>query len=162
MTERSYETSEIRVRWQPSRCIHSAMCLDALPEVFDTSRLPWVDVTAADADLIAGAIRRCPSGALSYERVDGSAGEEPSVPTTVVPIRNGPLYVRGRIDLRDESGNELDVGYRVALCRCGQSQNQPFCDLTHRRLGFRSRAPEVGQERRDAESPDDIRQLGQR
>ena len=162
MTERSYETSELRVRWQPSRCVHSAVCLDALPKVFDTSRRPWVDLSAADAQRIAEAIRACPSGALSYERADGSSGEEPSIPTTIVPARNGPLYVRGRVEILDEWGNELDVGYRMALCRCGQSANQPFCDLSHRRTGFRSQAAEVAAERRDADSPEDIRRLGQR
>jgi uncharacterized Fe-S cluster protein YjdI/CDGSH-type Zn-finger protein len=130
VTERSYQTDAIRVRWRSDRCIHSAICLDSLPEVFDATRRPWVEVTAADPDRIAETIRRCPSSALRYERLDGAPDEEPDEPPSIVPTRNGPLHVRGRIEIRDEQGEILDTGYRVALCRCGYSRNQPFCDLS--------------------------------
>ena len=160
MTERTYETEAIRVRWRPDRCIHSAICLDSLPEVFDTRRRPWVDVTAADAERIAETIRRCPTSALTYERLDGTPGEEPDDPPSITPTRNGPLYVRGRIEIRDEHDERLDAGYRAALCRCGHSRGQPFCDLTHRLIRFRSSAPEISGDREQARSPDDIRQAG--
>ena len=160
MTERSYETEAIRVRWRPDRCIHSAICLDSLPDVFDTKRRPWVDVTAADAERIAETIRRCPSSALTYERLDGAPGEEPDDPPSIVPTRNGPIHMRGRIEIRDERGEILDAGHRAALCRCGQSRSQPFCDLTHRLIGFRSSAPAIAEDREQARSPDDIRRIG--
>lgn len=158
MAERSYGTDAIRVRWRSDRCIHSAICLDALPEVFDARRRPWVDVTAADADRIADTIRRCPTSALTYERLDGVPQEEPDEPTTITPTRHGPLYVRGRVDVRDEQGNPLDAGFRAALCRCGHSRNQPFCDLSHRLARFRSSSPAIAERRERAESPDDISQ----
>jgi uncharacterized Fe-S cluster protein YjdI/CDGSH-type Zn-finger protein len=160
VTERSYQTDAIRVRWRSDRCIHSAICLDSLPEVFDATRRPWVEVTAADPDRIAETIRRCPSSALRYERLDGAPDEEPDEPPSIVPTRNGPLHVRGRIEIRDEQGEILDTGYRVALCRCGYSRNQPFCDLSHRLARFRSSAPMVTEGRVRADSPDDIRRAG--
>lgn len=46
---------------------------------------------------------------------------------------NGPYLVTGEFKLRDSEGNEFKVeGENMALCRCGQSANKPFCDGTHR------------------------------
>ncbi len=44
MVFREYSTDEIVVRWDSSRCIHTAMCLQALPQVFDVGRSPWIDL----------------------------------------------------------------------------------------------------------------------
>ena len=53
-------------------------------------------------------------------------------------LANGPLLVHGKIELVDADGNPFDIGGRekVALCRCGQSQNKPLCDGAHGRCGF--------------------------
>jgi CDGSH-type Zn-finger protein len=53
----------------------------------------------------------------------------------VAPWPNGPLFVRGRIRIETAS-DEVREATRVALCRCGQSANNPFCDGTHRDIGF--------------------------
>jgi CDGSH-type Zn-finger protein len=51
---------------------------------------------------------------------------------------NGPLLVTGPITLVDPDGNAFDIAGKetVALCRCGQSKNKPFCDGTHKVCGF--------------------------
>jgi CDGSH-type Zn-finger protein len=51
---------------------------------------------------------------------------------------NGPYKVVGPITLLDAEGVpfELPPGTAVALCRCGYSANKPFCDASHRRIGF--------------------------
>lgn len=139
---RSYETDAITVRWDSSRCIHTGNCLQALPRVFDTQRRPWVDVAAADADAVAAAVERCPTGALRYERRDGRAGEVPPRPTTVVPIVDGPLVVTGDLDVRTPDGEQIAHETRLALCRCGMSRNQPFCDSAHLRRHWRSDDPQ--------------------
>ena len=55
----------------------------------------------------------------------------------ISPHRDGPLIVRGPFRLLDEDGGELDLRRRtVALCRCGRSRIAPFCDGTHKILGF--------------------------
>ncbi len=59
--------------------------------------------------------------------------------TTITPYRDGPLVVRGDFRLVDTEGREIDPGRRtVALCRCGKSGIKPFCDGTHKLVGFRS------------------------
>ena len=49
----------------------------------------------------------------------------------------GPLLVSGGVRILDSEGNVLYEGERAALCRCGGSQNKPFCDGTHKTNGFR-------------------------
>ena len=156
MVKRTYETTHIRVHWNSDRCIHTAICLKTLPEVFDVKRRPWIAINAAEADEIAHAIEQCPTGALTYARLDDTPGEQPPSETTVIPMPNGPLYVRGEVEIRDNKGDLIDTGTRMALCRCGHSQNQPFCDLSHRKAGFRS-VPRVDDPQREqAQSPSDI------
>ena len=156
MAKRTYTTDAIEVLWNSERCVHTGICLKTLPEVFDTSRRPWVTVDAAEADAIAAAIERCPSGALAYRRLDGRSGEVPPAETTIVPWPNGPLYVRGSVEVRDRRGELFAAGTRMALCRCGHSQNQPFCDLSHREAGFKNNPRVIPPRRETAQSPGEI------
>jgi uncharacterized Fe-S cluster protein YjdI len=134
---RTYETDRIRVFWDATRCIHTAICLNALPGVFDVRARPWIDLSGADAEDVAAAIRACPTGALRYEPVEGGvAPEAPDEPTTIDVRPNGPLFVRGRVRLTSPRGDALDER-RAALCRCGASENKPYCDNSHRLIGFR-------------------------
>jgi uncharacterized Fe-S cluster protein YjdI len=132
---REYSTDEIAVEWQPSLCYHSHNCIRALPAVFDPERRPWVDVEAASADEIEGAVARCPSGALRTRRAGLSEVAAPHVEVTA--SAQGPLLVRGGVRVLAADGSVLYEGERVALCRCGGSQNKPFCDGTHTTNGFR-------------------------
>jgi len=143
---REYETPEITVQWYAERCIHSANCVRALRDVFDPKRRPWIDPTAASADAIAAAVLRCPSGALHFIRHDGAAQEVPDVPTTLTPIRNGPLYVRGDVQVRALDGRPLRRDTRISLCRCDLAARMPFCDNSCRKSGWReaSGAREAG------------------
>lgn len=135
--EREYRTSEIVVYWEPALCIHTANCLNALPEVFDVRRRPWVLIDAASADAIAEAVMRCPTGALRFARLDGAAQEPLAEPPVIEAQPDGPLYLRGRVRIVNQDGAERELP-RAALCRCGESNNKPFCDGMHRRIGFRT------------------------
>src|SRR4029453_7731460 len=116
---KQYESSGIRVNWEPKLCIHVSNCVRALPHVFDANARPWVKVDAASADEIAAAIEGCPTGALSFVRKDGAPQETPESPTKVEPRPNGPLFVRGDIEVIDSAGNVVGGATRVALVRRG-------------------------------------------
>jgi uncharacterized Fe-S cluster protein YjdI/CDGSH-type Zn-finger protein len=133
---RHYSGDAIEITYDPHRCIHSAECLRGLPAVFDSSRKPWIIASEAEPDEIARVVARCPSGALHYKRRDGGAAESPDLPTTIVPTAGGPLHVRGLVQLRSADGSAVFVDSRMALCRCGQSRNRPFCDNSHVYAGF--------------------------
>ena len=139
--EREYRNGEIVVHWEPRYCIHTGNCLRALPEVFDRDARPWVKVDGATADKIAEAVMLCPTGALHYERLDGGPQEAQPEQTTITERPNGPLYVRGNVRITGPDGTVIREATRVALCRCGHSENKPFCDLSHRKVGFRTAAP---------------------
>jgi CDGSH-type Zn-finger protein/uncharacterized Fe-S cluster protein YjdI len=131
-----FQGEGIRVIWDRSRCIHSMECIRALPLVFQPGARPWVKADQASAPKIAQAIERCPTGALHYERTDGGPAEQPAATTTVTPQRDGPLLVRGRVEIVDGQRNQVVRDTRVALCRCGGTANKPFCDGSHRTRGF--------------------------
>jgi uncharacterized Fe-S cluster protein YjdI len=116
-----YEGEQIEVTYDTARCLHAAECVRGLPAVFDTTKRPWIAPNAGDAEELAGVIRRCPTGALHYTLREGAA-EAPSVPTRVRRPEGGPLLLEGDLDL--DGAKET----RAAICRCGQSSNQPYCD----------------------------------
>ena len=60
---------------------------------------------------------------------------------TIIPINNGPLRIIGsNITIKDAAGNTFGLAGRtvISLCRCGHSENKPFCDGSHARVGFQS------------------------
>ena len=155
MATRTYEKDDLTVFWDSTRCIHTGICLRSLHSVFHLGNRPWVNVDGADAEQIIATVTKCPTGALRYSR-RGEA-EPPPAPTAMVPIQDGPLLVRGDLRVLDpETGSALAEETRLALCRCGRSENQPFCDNSHRRTQF-VEPPHAGSASRvDAQSPDDI------
>jgi CDGSH-type Zn-finger protein len=61
------------------------------------------------------------------------------MPVTVKPLPDGPLQVKGEVEVLDAQGNPLpSKGGDIFLCRCGQSANKPFCDGTHKKVSFKS------------------------
>jgi CDGSH-type Zn-finger protein len=58
----------------------------------------------------------------------------------ITPYPDGPLILRGQFIITAPDGQPVPAGRRtVALCRCGQSADKPFCDGSHARTGFRAR-----------------------
>jgi CDGSH-type Zn-finger protein len=73
----------------------------------------------------------CPSGAITYERIDGGAQEAPP-PVNLLRVReSGPLAIHADIRIGSESSQ-----YRATLCRCGASKSKPYCDGSHNTTGF--------------------------
>lgn len=133
---KTYDRAELSVVWEAGRCIHTAKCIQALPQVFDAQSRPWITVDAASADAVAAAVRTCPTGALHYE----AHTVEPEVPEDITTVRvspDGPHHVRGPVTLVGPDGVERSES-RVALCRCGATGNSPYCDNSHRAIGFKS------------------------
>jgi uncharacterized Fe-S cluster protein YjdI len=122
---RAYTAPSITVLYDHVRCRHYAECVRGLPQVFDVTRRPWIRADLAAADAVAEVVRRCPTGALHYHLAEGDR-EEPARPTTVTGDPRGPLLVRGDLVL-DTPGGALQET-RAALCGCGRTGNQPFCD----------------------------------
>ena len=141
--EREYRSrpGEIVVYWEPKICNHTGNCFRDLPEVFQPQNRPWILIDAATADKIAEVVMTCPTGAIHFERFDGGPQEPEPEDTTIDARPNGPLHIRGRLHILGPGGHLIREDTRVALCRCGASENKPFCDGSHRRVGFRTTNP---------------------
>lgn len=137
---KKYTNGEITIVWKPSQCIHSAMCWrgeSGLKEVFNPAEKPWIKPEGASSERIMAQIDKCPSGALSYYK--NNQHEEPTQVHTesiVEVAKNGPLLVYGNITIKDKEGNETKKNKVTAFCRCGASQNKPYCDGSHTKIGF--------------------------
>lgn len=138
--DRRYRGEDIDVTYNAKRCIHAAECVRRLSSVFDTQRRPWIQPDGAAADSVAEVVLKCPSGALHYERTDGGAAEPTPAANRVTLWTDGPLQLEGdlsilgaQVALQDET--------RATLCRCGASENKPFCDNTHKKNGFSAPPP---------------------
>jgi uncharacterized Fe-S cluster protein YjdI/CDGSH-type Zn-finger protein len=132
-----YSGRDIEVSFDLDICIHIGEFLRGQAQVFQLNRRPWVLPDSAGADEVSEVVRRCPSGALLYKRLDGGPQEEPDGSTTITPMRDGPLLVTGKIEVRREDGT-VEILPRATLCRCGESQHKPFCDNQHLAVGFRA------------------------
>jgi uncharacterized Fe-S cluster protein YjdI/CDGSH-type Zn-finger protein len=132
-----YRGKDIEVSFDLDICIHIGECLRGNASVFQLERRPWVLPEMAGADDVAEVVRRCPSGALLYKRHDGRPDEEPDQTTKVTAMRDGPLLVTGKIEVRREDGT-IETLPRATLCRCGESRHKPFCDNQHLATGFRA------------------------
>ncbi len=63
--------------------------------------------------------------------------------TTMSLMDNGPILVTGDFKITLPDGQEVPVeGTTIALCRCGASDNKPFCDGMHKKIGFTSSSSE--------------------
>ncbi len=129
-----YASAHAVVTWDAARCIHAAECVRGLPEAFDPHAKPWIRPDAADAASLAEVVNRCPSGALAMQHADGTSALVPPPLNTGQVTADGPNYLRGNLTLRQ--GDAVVEDTRIALCRCGASQNKPYCDGSHRKTGF--------------------------
>ncbi len=126
-------------------CQHSGLCTDRLATVFRAAREPFVAASGGRMDEIIRAVRDCPSGALSFaldgrearEQADWGNSREPAIEVT----QDGPYRVTGGIAVTEPGGGAVaraagSSAEHCALCRCGHSQNKPFCSGMHWYVGF--------------------------
>jgi uncharacterized Fe-S cluster protein YjdI len=134
MEKKNYTNGEVTIVWQPKLCIHSAKCWrgeNSLPEVFNPSEKPWIKLEGASTERIIEQVKTCPSGALSYF-MNNEIEKNESISTEIIAetITNGPLLEYGNITVKDADGNKTQKNKVTAFCRCGASNNKPYCDGT--------------------------------
>lgn len=131
----------VLIRFEGKKCIHSRNCVLGRPDVFvPNAPGEWIQPDAGSAEAVAALAQSCPSGAITYERLDGGE-QEPAPKVNVVRVReNGPLAVTGSVEMGDARL------FRATLCRCGASKNKPFCDSSHAAAGFAATGEPASQE----------------
>src|SRR5690348_10153394 len=73
-------------------------------------------------------------------RVSGASNFQGGRLTKITVRNNGSVRIEGEFTICDQDGKEFGLGGRTAisLCRCGHSETKPFCDGSHKRVGFNS------------------------
>jgi len=71
MAQKEYSNGEITIVWQPTKCIHSGVCVRLLPEVYHPKEHPWIKVNNATTEELIRQVAHCPSGALSIKKAAG-------------------------------------------------------------------------------------------
>ena len=134
---KKYSNGEVTVVWKPDVCIHSAICFNGLPDVFDPRQRPWVKIEGASTRKITDQVNKCPSGALSYFMNSGENSQEENTNEIMVEItKNGPILIHRGVNVRKDDGTVETITTATALCRCGGSGNKPYCNGTHLINGF--------------------------
>ncbi len=127
-------------------CQHSGYCTDRLATVFRIGQEPFVAPSGGRMDEIIRAVRSCPSGALSYGLDGVEARADVDHHDTRAPAievsKDGPYRITGAIRLFGPEGEDQQQGAgasreHYALCRCGHSQNKPFCSGMHWYVDFK-------------------------
>lgn len=136
----SYANSQIRVSFDGRKCAHAGFCFKELHNVFDGDRDPPIDLNGGPTDAVIRVVEMCPSSALTYERLDGGDNEVAQERATATIIPNGPLALRGELQMDDQGFT------RLTLCRCGQSKSKPYCDGSHHHHRFDDQAEVAAEE----------------
>ena len=146
-----YVGQQVTILDNRGTCQHSGLCTDRLATVFRVGEEPFVAPSGGRMDEIIRAVRDCPSGALNHaidgveERaaIDWHGQREPTIEVS----KDGPYRITGGIELVGGDGEDVprNAGAsreHYALCRCGHSQNKPFCSGMHWYVQFRDPIPE--------------------
>jgi CDGSH-type Zn-finger protein len=137
---KSYVGKGITIHDNRRICSHAAECVNNLPSVFKLNARPWINADAAETEEeIINTIKKCPSGALSYS-VDGIEYRDQNERKPMITVsKGGPYLVTGGIELIGDNIQFAEGSSKehYTLCRCGASNNKPFCDGMHRVINFK-------------------------
>jgi len=146
--EDSYPGRQLTVTDNRGLCAHSGFCTDRAPTAFRAGEEPFVAAAGDRLDQLVLAAKDCPSGALGF-RLAGieSAGQADSERAPRIEVsKDGPYRVTGAIELLGDDGapeprNQGASLEHYSLCRCGKSQNKPFCSGMHWYADFHDPPP---------------------
>lgn len=131
-----YEGTEYDVYWDGSLCMHMGECVRDETDLFVKGREPWSEPDLVDPGIVLDVVKRCPSGALTCKSQRYEAEESAENVNTVTVSANGPLYMRGELEIEGADEAMDGIQFRAALCRCGESEFKPFCDNSHVKANF--------------------------
>lgn len=125
---------EATIHFDGQKCIHARNCVLAHPDVFVPNvQGAWIHPDAQPVGELLRIAQNCPSGAIRVSRNDATEDSNAAPIVNTLRIReNGPLAIEAELQVK---GN-AQPSPRATLCRCGQSQNKPFCDGAHNAAAF--------------------------
>lgn len=137
VTIKEYSNNDITVVWKPEMCTHSTKCWKGLIQVFNPKNRPWINMDGATTERIKAQVNACPSKALSL-KLDSKIETNSAETINAQCVENGPLMIKGNIEIIHSNGTKEKREKVTAFCRCGASENKPFCDGMHRKVDFKA------------------------
>ena len=134
---KEYSNGETTVVWEAEKCIHSGICPKGLPEVFRPRLRPWIKMDTAKTEAVINQVKQCPSGALRYYMNAEDDKTSEILETKVEVLEDGPLLVYGTLQVIAKDGSSETKNKTTAFCRCGKSNNKPYCDGAHVKAEFK-------------------------
>ena len=145
----TYAGEKITIHDNRAVCAHAGICTAQANAVWKQKSEPWIDANGDTVEKIIDVVNKCPSGALSYS-IDGKEVRAEAGDCSVFIAPNGPYAVRGDVELKGVTIGEGALDSQIALCRCGDSKNKPFCDGSHWYKKFDEHAPDAKVYKRDS------------
>jgi CDGSH-type Zn-finger protein/uncharacterized Fe-S cluster protein YjdI len=135
--ETAPQVNTVFVRENGPLAIHADMVIDGEEGSFRATlcrcgaskNKPYCDGSHIDAEFKA-------TGELpakAFEPLDDRGGK-----VTVTPFPDGPVQVEGNLEICCGTGHTIEKTQKAFFCRCGASDNKPYCDGTHQKIGFKS------------------------
>ena len=127
--------NQLRIRENGPYAVHAPLMIAGVEDGYratlcrcgQSSNKPWCDGSHVAAGFVA-------SGEPKTGAVDPLEARYGSL--SIAPLKNGPLHVRGNLEICAGTGRTVARIVEARLCRCGESKNKPFCDLSHLAAGF--------------------------
>jgi CDGSH-type Zn-finger protein len=126
------------------RCAYARFCHTDRGDIWN---LTLRDDNERNREHAIRAAQECPAGRLVMMDNEGNVLEEELDPEIIIlqdpeTESSAGIFVKGPVTIEAADGETYEVRNRVALCRCGGSDNKPFCDATHVQLGFDDKNPQ--------------------
>jgi CDGSH-type Zn-finger protein len=138
----------------PTVALSDAQALCAFARFCDAKGQIWSLVEGTDdpatRSLVIREAHHCPSGRLVARDASDGRDLEEALPPSIALVEDpgeacsGPLWVRGGITIESADGRAYERRARATLCRCGASNNKPFCDGTHASVKFQDALLDAG------------------
>lgn len=138
----TYDGQTLELSDNPDYCVHARFCM--------AKNSVWERIYSDEKESHDLCIREtfyCPSGRLKIKDKKENQFLEPSLKPSLSLLEDpqkdcsGPLWVKGGIPIEDCECNTYEIRNRVTLCRCGASQNKPYCDGSHTTAQFKDGLP---------------------
>lgn len=137
---KDYSNGEITVHWEAKKCWHFGACVGMLPNVYDPEAKPWIQPENATTKELKTQIAACPSGALSYSMNNKTVSTASKGERKLELLKDGPFTSKKEMKVTYQDGSEDIQFIRRSYCRCGASDNLPYCNGNHGKVDFKANA----------------------
>lgn len=122
-----WEGKKLKTYFNPNICMHARYCAP----LGELRKKEGDDGSTATAEKIVFIANKCPSGAVSYEKLADFTEKKPNHENRVSIRKGGEIRIQAESNAVNFDLSDRQDSDKITLCRCGKSLNKPFCDAQH-------------------------------